>query len=208
MDDIYCYSYAEDAPSAEVARRLVAERNTVAARKILFLPGFPALTGGCSALQEKCSAFLNMAKAGIYTFSLTDLDTRPCAGALIREWFAIPAAQLVSLPRQVIFRVAVREVESWIIADREAWATYIGIAAKHFSGAPDTLPDPKQHLLNIVRKKGHRRYRKKMLPVGTASIGPGYNEVLCDFARKHWSPHRAAERSPSLLRAINALRAV
>jgi hypothetical protein len=205
MAEIYCYSYVEDAPSAEVACKLVAERNASAAHRLLFFDGFPFVTGGCSALAKKCPAFLNMAKEGLYTLTLTDLDTRPCAGALIRQWFAIPAAQPIALPKEVVFRVAVREVESWIIADIDAWAAYIEIAAANFSGAPDTLPDPKQHLLNVVRKKGRKNYHKDMIPAGTASIGPGYNDVLCEFVREHWSPARASAQSPSLKRAIMAL---
>jgi len=208
MEAIYCYSYVEDALSAEVARRLVAERNASAVRKLLFFDGFPTVTGGYSALEKKCPAFLNMAKGGLYTVSLTDLDTRACAGALIRQWFAIPDAQPIILPKQVVFRVAIREVESWIIADRDAWAEYIEIAASNFANAPDDLPDPKLHLLNVIRKKGRKKYHKDMLPTGTASIGPGYNDVLCEFVQQQWSPVRASGHSPSLTRAINALNKV
>ena len=208
MDDIYCYSYVEDAPSAEVARKLVAERNASVAHKLLFFNGFPAMTGGCGALEKKCPAFLNMAKGGLYTVSLTDLDTRACAGALIREWFGISNAQSIALPKQVVFRVAIREVESWIMADRQAWAEYIGIPVGNFAVAPDDLPDPKLHLLNVIRKKGRKKRHREMLPTGTASIGPGYNDVLCEFVQQHWSPVRASAHSPSLKRAIKAVNKV
>jgi len=207
MEDIYCYSYVEDAPSAEVARTLVAERNAICAHKLVFFAGFPALTGGWSALREKCPCFLNMAKGGLYTVSITDLDTRACAAALIRDWFAIPPAEALILPKEVVFRVAIREVESWIIADVKAWADYIGIPRGNFSTAPDELSDPKLHLLDVVRRKGRKSCHKGMLPRpdGTASIGPEYNNVLCEFVRTHWSPTRASAHSPSLRRSINAL---
>lgn len=184
---------------------MVAQRNATAAQKLLFVEGFPGITGGCSKLEEKCPAFINMAKGGIYSVTLTDLDTHPCPGGLIRRWFGIPRNRPIALPREIIFRIAVREVEAWIIADRHSWAEYIGIAAGHFADAPDELPDPKLHLLNVVRKKGRKKVHKDMLPRGTASIGPSYNEVLCNFVQRYWSPVRAAEHSPSLGRAINAL---
>ncbi len=206
MEDIYCYSYVEDAPSADVVRKLVAERNISAAYKLLFFDGFPTVTGGNIALKKKCPSFLNMAKGGLYTVSLTDLDTRPCAAALIRQWFSIPDEQPIELPKQVVFRVAIREVESWIMADRDAWAEHVKIPADNFSAAPDELPDPKLHLLNVIRKKGRKRYRKEMLPTRTASIGPGYNDVLCEFVQHHWNPLRASANSPSLERAIKAFR--
>ncbi len=203
--DIYCYSYVEDTPSAEVARKLVATRNAAAAYSLLFVDGFPAVTGGQGALKKKCPKFLNMAKGGLYTFSLADLDTCVCAEALIRQWFALYKGENIALPKQVIFRVAIREIESWIMADRDAWSDYIGIARGNFSTKPDALPDPKQYLLSVIRGKGHRKYHRQMLPAGTASIGPLYNTVLCKFVRERWSSVRASEYSPSLSRAIMAL---
>ena len=205
MADLYCFSYAEDEPSAAVARKLVAARNEQAAHQLIFRDGFPFVTGGCGAIEKRCGAFLKMAKAGIYTFTLTDLDDRECAASLIRDWFDIPNDDEVALPAELIFRVAVREVESWLLADRAAWAKHVGISAGNFSTVPDDLDDPKQHLLNVVRRKGTRKIHREMLPEGTAHIGPRYNEVLCDFVEKTWSPERAAQHSPSLRRAMNAL---
>jgi hypothetical protein len=208
MADIYCYSFVEDLPSAEVARKLAEERNASRGPRLLFLPGFPSLTRGSGKLEKKCPSFLNMAKGGQFTFSIADLDTRPCAGATIREWFSIPGEQPLTLPKEIIFRVAVREVESWIMADRSAWAEYIEIAEDNFSPSPDTLLDPKQYLLSVVRRKGRKKYHREMLPRGSAHIGPGYNDVMCDFIVCHWSPLRAATRSPSLDRAVRALQRI
>ncbi len=202
MATIYCYSFVEDEPSAAVVRRLVSTRNAQAKNQLIFHPGFPAIMNGCSEIRKKCHSFIKMAKAGLYTLTLTDLDSAACAGELIRTWFQIPK---IALPKEVIFRVAVREIESWILADHIALSRYIQIAAANFSSDPDTLKDPKQHLLGIVRKKGKRKIHKEMLPEGSASIGPRYNEVLCDFVRTTWCPNRAARRSPSLDRAIKAL---
>jgi hypothetical protein len=160
---------------------------------------------GYGAIKSNCEAFLKMAKRGIYLFILTDLDTAECACSLIRSWFSIPKNDDVVLPPQCIFRVAVREVESWIIADHEAWASFIGIPATNFSTQPDQLEDPKRHLLNVIRRKGRKKIHREMLPQGAAQIGPRYNEILCNFVESSWEPERAAKRSPSLERALQSL---
>ncbi len=146
-----------------------------------------------------------MAKTGIYTFIITDLDNRRCAGMMIREWFSIPSPQPISLPMELLFRIAVREVESWILADRKAWAKYIKIPVDNWPRTPDQLADPKQYLLNVIRSKGRKKAHKEMLPLGTAHIGPRYNEILSEFIASQWSPPRAAALSPSLKRSIDAL---
>lgn len=205
MEDVYCFSYVEDAPSAAVAQKLVAARNAKMEHSLIFRNGFPSIMEGYGAIKNNCEAFLNMAKRGIHSFILTDLDTAECACSLIRRWFSIPENDDVILPPECIFRIAVREVESWIIADHEAWGAFIGIPSANFSTQPDQLDDPKRHLLNVIRRKGRKKIHREMLPHGAAQIGPRYNEILCDFVERLWDPERAAKRSPSLDRALKAL---
>jgi hypothetical protein len=205
MEDIYCYAYVEDLPSAAVAQKLVATRNARMKPPLVFRDGFPAVMGGYGAIKSKCEAFLNMAREGIHSFILADLDTTECACSLIRVWFSIPENNDVVLPPPCIFRVAVREVESWIIADHAAWAKFIGIPAANFSMQPDQLNNPKRHLLDVIRRKGNKKIHREMLPQGAAQIGPRYNETICDFVVRIWEPERAAKRSPSLDRALKAL---
>jgi hypothetical protein len=205
MTDVYCFAFVEDTPSAAVADRLIAARNARLEHRLVFQKGFPAVMRGFGAIKSKCRTFLNMAKAGNHTFVLTDLDKAECPCALIRDWFAIPREIPVDLPPQCIFRVAVREVESWILADHEAWADYIKIPGDNFSKTPDQLEDLKQHLLTVIRRKGKKKIHQEMLPKGAAHIGPLYNEVLCEFINTSWQPERAAENSPSLDRALKAL---
>jgi len=92
------------------------------------------------------------------------------------------------------------------MADRGAFARFLGIPVANFSSKPDRLEDPKQHLLNVLRQKGQKRWHKEMLPQRpTAVIGPLYNEKLCGFIENKWNPARARKNSPSLSRAIDAL---
>jgi len=205
MPDVYCFSYVEDEPSAAVIRKLVETRNGRSKNNLIFHNGFPSITRGYRGIKNRCEAFLNMARVGIYTLVLTDLDTAECPCNLIRDWFYIPKNEVIDLPQQCIFRVAVREVESWILADHTEWANYIGIPESNFSDQPDQLNDPKEHILNVIRRKGKKKIHREMLPSETTPIGPRYNEVLCNFIENRWSPDRAAQRSPSLDRALKAI---
>jgi hypothetical protein len=205
MADMYCYSYVEDQPSAEVARKIVDARNLLCDNSLLFRDGFPSVLGGSGGIKKKAPSFLEMARGGLYTFILTDLDSEECPPTLIRKWFPTVGDPAL-LPKETVFRVAVREVEAWILADRDAFAKFMGIPKANFPEFPDDLDDPKQHLLGVLRRKGRKKRHREMLPRGNAHIGPGYNAEICRFIEKKWSPLRAAAKSPSLRRAIEALK--
>ena len=205
MADIYCYCYVEDQPSADVAKKLVEYRNANHEHMFLFRDGFPLVKHGFGDIKNMIPSFLNMSRSGIYTFIITDLDSRVCVGRLIRDWFGIANDKTNLIPKELVFRVAVREIESWILADRKEWADFIDIPERNFQEFPDDLEDPKRFLLNVLRKKGKKKFHKEMLPRGDAHIGPRYNEILCDFIKNRWSPSRAADNSPSLKRALDAL---
>lgn len=140
-------------------------------------------------------------KAAIHVpfFVLTDLDAANCPPKLISDW--LPQGRAPNL----LFRIAVREVESWILADREFFARFLGISIGNFKISPDTLPDPKAELFRLTKKSRSRTLKDDILPDNSAKIGPGYNSVIPQFVRESWSPERARSRSPSLDRAIAAL---
>lgn len=206
MTDIYCFSFVEDEPSAEVLRKLVEAHNASAGyRRILFREGYPRVVRGYGQIKKRAPNLLKMARSEIYTLVLTDLDREDCAPTLIRDWFRIPTCQPIKLPCQLSFRVAVREVEAWLMADRDMFARFLQIPVANFPRSPDDLGDPKQELLGIIRRKGHRRWQQDMLPSATAHVGPRYNERICRYVADKWKPARAASNSPSLRRAIKAL---
>ncbi len=132
---------------------------------------------------------------------LTDLDNAECAATLRRGWKA------ESLPETMLFRVAVRETEAWLLADQASFARFAGIPAKKVPLWPDALPDPKQALINLVRNSRSRRLAAELVPAqgSRVTIGPLYNERLAAFAREQWRPAAAAECSPSLHRTIDRL---
>lgn len=206
MPDIPCYAYAEDELSCAVLCRLVQYQNnhSISGNMLCLNSGFPANKHGCNNLKKMIPAVSNMSQAGIVTILLTDLDNTECAPQLIKNWFGSTDADS-AVPPNVIFRIAEKEIESWLIADRPEFASFLGISKDNFAIDPDSLPDPKQHLLNIIRLKGRRKYHRDMLPGENARIGPMYNPKLSEFVNMYWNPERAKLYSQSLRRALAAL---
>lgn len=131
---------------------------------------------------------------------LTDLDDKQCPSILIDDWFGRKAR-----PANLLFRVAVREIESWLLADHEAMKFLLSNRGK-LPNDPDTLQNPKQRLLQLA-KLAKREVRLDLLSDegAIASQGIGYNARLGDMVRNEWSPKRAAVRSSSLRRTIGRL---
>ncbi len=157
---------------------------------------------GSGYLRNRIAGF-NQAARGTPFLVLTDLDKGyPCASSLITDWLRIPQHP------NLLFRVAVREVESWVLADREAFSPFLGIRVSLIPGNTDELPDPKQFLIEAVRKSRKRDLRSAILPRpnSTAKQGPDYNRPLIQFVQEKWDAARAAKASPSLERAIIAIR--
>jgi hypothetical protein len=133
-------------------------------------------------------------------FVLTDLDTYDCAPALIREW--LPCEQ----NSQLLFRVAVHEIESWLLADKDAFANYFSVNRAIIPLSPDELSDPKKTLLDLVKKSKKRHLRDAIVPIDEyASIGPGYNVEMELYIQDHWNIDNARQLSPSLNKAMRAL---
>jgi len=136
--------------------------------------------------------------ANIYpVLLLTDLDNSLCAAELTANWLPIPQNP------DFLFRVAVREVESWLLADREAIAHFFQISLAQCPDRPDEIIDPKQAILNLARKSKSRELKQDILPAkgSISSVGLGYNARFSDFVWNYWDVNRAIARSDSLNRA-------
>ena len=152
--------------------------------------------GGFGYLKSKMRNFCELARQ-MPVLLLTDLDTAQCPMTLIGDW-----SRNNVVPDRLIFRVAVRQVESWILADRENIANLLKVSLRRLPGNPDKLSDAKRYLLQLA-KQAPRRVREELVAVrgAPASQGLGYNTLLSDFVRSRWNPSRAATRSDSLKRA-------
>ena len=208
MRDMYFYGYGEDEISCTVMKRLFKYHNELnnIAYQLKFRKGFPYNKKGKDNIKKIIPDLKNMNKnPNLYIFILTDLDRTNCAPDLVREWF--PTG--MKLSKNIVFRVAVREVEAWLLANRDKLAEFLSIDKSNFTDNPDSLDNPKRYLLELIRKKGRKSMHKRMLPSGgNASIGPEYNDRMCDFVINHWDIDIAKANSDSLQRAIRALQQI
>jgi hypothetical protein len=183
----------EDLLSEAVAKAALTRLN-MSASQTIGLRGNAYLRSKVSALNKTARAFP--------VLLLTDLDSpSSCPPELIRGWISVPREEAL------IFRVAVVEVESWVMADHAAFAELLGIRRDRVPREPDRVPDPKQRLVALAKSSRKRRVREDIVPPrgSTAPVGPGYNPRVGEFVRTEWDPLRAAQRSPSLRRALSAL---
>ncbi len=156
-------------------------------------------------MRVRLKAFCNIARYK-KVLLLTDLDKKPCARDLITDWYG--QARIAQPPDQLMFRVAVHEIESWILADDQALKSYMGIGNKAKGVKnPDSILDPKKELLKLA-SDASRDIKADMLPQSgaIASVGIGYNARMCAFVSKVWDPRRASQKSDSLRRACNRLK--
>lgn len=155
---------------------------------------------GKSALRTRINGFNNAARHAPWMV-LVDLDgEQDCAPPLRESWLPAPAPLLC-------FRVAVRQVEAWLIADEEALSSYAGVARSRIPADPEGLPNAKVAMVDVARQSRRAAIRRDMVPrEGSGrSVGPAYTSRLIEYAEKQWRPEVAARRSDSLRRAIACL---
>lgn len=104
-------------------------------------------------------------------------------------------------------RIPVRSLDSWLLADASGFAEEFFVRRGRLPDLPDELDNPKQSLVNICRSSRKSAIRDSVpaRDVSGCTVGPEYVSRVSAFARGNWSPERAAQRSPSLSRAIQAL---
>ncbi|MCX7176256.1 MAG: hypothetical protein NT159_20490 [Proteobacteria bacterium] len=175
-----------------VLRRLLREsgRNFAIDRTILGR-GFGMLKSNVPKCKAASKAFPHVV--------LTDLDRHVCPSALLTDWKA------TRLPKSMLLRIAVKEVEAWLLADREGIADFLKVPRVKVPANPETIADPKQALVNLARRSRSSRLAQEIVPApgSSAPIGPMYNRHLSNFATTEWDVASARNNSVSLDRALN-----
>ncbi len=184
----------EDALSEAIGLRLLAE---------LPFPVVPNLTfgkKGSGYLRSNMPKWRQIARRQAMLI-LTDLDRIDCAPTMLADWVG-----RTPLPEDFVLRIVVREIESWALADHVAMRVLIGSKGT-LPPSPDTLPDPKRHLLGLAKSASRSVRSDLLVDAGAiASQGIGYNARMIAWVQTDWSPVRAASRSPSLERTRTRLR--
>jgi len=117
-------------------------------------------------------------------------------------------SQLLDRPWQygMCFRLVVRSIEAWLLADHEGFADYFGIRT-HLPDSVDELDYPKNELIEQCRNSTKRDIKQGIPPRAGSGrkLGPDYVALITDFSHGVWKPSRARTRSPSLDRALQDL---
>ena len=104
------------------------------------------------------------------------------------------------------FRLAVRSIEAWLMADSKAFADFFAVR-RQLPYRVDELNDPKTSLINLCRSSRRKAIREGVPPRQDSGrrVGPEYVAIVQEFVRRSWCPDRARRRSPSLDRALVSL---
>lgn len=134
-------------------------------------------------------------------FVLVDLDHDcQCAPPCRHRWLPVAGPQMC-------FRIAIREVETWLLADRTGIAGFFSVPINRVPTDPEALANPKASMVDLSRHSRRRDVKEDMLPRPESgrSTGPGYDTRLSEFASTQWRPDVASAASDSLHRCLLCL---
>lgn len=108
------------------------------------------------------------------------------------------------------FRVVVRELEAWLLADAERFVTFFAVKSSAIPANPDEVPDAKAALLQVVATSKKAAIREDMLPRPCSGrrVDAAYTSRLIEFVsntNEGWRPDAAAVHSPSLASCLTRL---
>ena len=167
-----------------VVRRLTVEADAVLAR----VHGLR----GKDHIKNQMDGFNQAARLSPW-FVVVDLDRdAECAPVLVSSWLSSPGPRMC-------FRVAVRTIEAWLLADRARLADFLKIPTAKIPTNPDRENNPKQKMLQLARRSSNKSIRQA-LTEGSGGVGRGYTAHMIEFATNHWLPEEAAKHSDSLCR--------
>jgi hypothetical protein len=156
---------------------------------------------GSGYIKSKIRSF-NLSARSTYYLALIDfMDTAlSCPPEVITNW--LPNRQ-----PKMLFRVVVREIESWLLADRDNLAEFLKVRVNRIPTNPEQVYDPKLELINLARRSISSSIRSALVPeIGaTAQVGRLYNSEMRIFIDTLWDIHAARTLAPSLDRCLRIL---
>lgn len=191
----YISGAVEGSSDEVVLRRLVIARGANVHRV--------QVQGGKPNLRRALPGYNNAAQGDPWLV-FVDLDNDfDCAPLLIADWLARPN-------QFMRFRVVVRQIEAWLLADGDRFSEFFSVRRDLIPDLPDNLPDAKEALLELVGQSTKRVIREDMIPRPRSGrrVGPAYTSRLIEFVIKEgegWRPDVAAASSPSLSSCVRRL---
>jgi hypothetical protein len=142
----------------------------------------------------------NNAAALMPVIVLLDLDNETCAPTYVDA--LLPARSL-----QLCMRVAVREIEAWLLADRDGIAQHLAVSRDLVPRDPESEQDPKRLVVNLAKRSRTRWIREEVAPRPGAKrlVGAAYVEHLLAFVHTKWDIDQSIANAASLERACRDL---
>jgi hypothetical protein len=159
---------------------------------------------GKAHLRQRLAGYNQAARLAPWVV-LVDLDhDADCAPPFRSAWLPNPAPNMC-------FRIAVRMVEAWLLADRDRLSRFLRVPPSQLPLKPEELNDPKSTIVDLARRSRRRDIREDMVPrPGSGrTVGPAYTSRLIEFVAQGpagWRPDVAAKLSDSLERCLRRLR--
>lgn len=160
--------------------------------------------GGAGTLRKNMPKYNNLAKK-FPVIILTDLDNANCVVEFKNNWL-----KGIKVEQNLHLRIAIRESESWLLADKFNLAKWLEISENLILDNPEILPDPKQHFLTIIKKSKNRDLKEDLLPAknNKSLVGLAYNYQVTKFVEQHWNPDKAMQNSDSLKRLVKVIQSL
>ncbi len=161
---------------------------------------------GFGYIMTKAHKLAPLATGGGAVLVLTDFrdSGAACPPEALNKYFP---RRLSKQPPAFLLRFAEMELESWLLADREAMADFLQISPATIPVEPDKEAFPKRAIVNLAARSKNRDIKQALVPPKKhgGMVGKGYLRTMSDFVRNHWRPPEAARNSPSLERCLNRL---
>jgi hypothetical protein len=162
---------------------------------------------GCGYIRKRAAKFYSLATDVTGVLVLTDFRdaAAQCLPSALRAylWDTVP-----NPAPSFLFRFAVNELESWLMADRQGLADFLSVPAGKIPREPELEEFPKRTLVNIARRSRKTGIKNGIAPPPghAASVGPDYTALLREFIVKRWNIEAAMTCAPSLERCALRLR--
>lgn len=190
----------EGASDGAVARKLITTAG--------FIPGRDYLAGtrrrGKNVFNERLAGLNAEVAHGNPALAIRDWDGEAsCPGDLVGDLVARRHPRLT-------LRVAVYSIESWLMADRGAYARFFGVRLSGIPAQPESIQQPKQMLHNWIRTGEGRHFNRFASNRRRAGV-PDWQivgEFQTRFVDDAWNVTTAMQNgvAPSLNRAFAALK--
>lgn len=188
----------EDILTEEAITKIIASQNKFNIRLRLGKQG-------CGYLTSNLSKFNTLANSH-YVLVVLDLDSRNNA----IEYRRSIEGQIRNKNEKFKLVIPVREIESWLLADREGMSDFLSISKDKIDRDPELLLDPKEKIINLAKQSRNNDIKRGIPPKhgAAAKVGLSYNTLLSSFIRDHWNIARAIELSASLRETIDLINTI